>query len=190
MSGHHFIAFDIETTGLGSRAAIVELAAVCCHSSRSFHARVKTDVPISPEAYATHGISAADLVDCPRLAVVWPQFVAWIDGCVAERGSSDTQVVIAAYNGKAFDFRMTAYDLARCGLSWPASWRYCDPYCHLLGRRGFPVIFPSAGLAEARKLTRLHEHLFGDGAWITLHLRAKCRLACGHRCRHSPASAS
>lgn len=166
MSNYHFISFDIETTGLGARAGIVELAAVCCHSARSFHARVKTDAPMSAAAQATHGISAADLVDCPRLAAVWPQFVAWVDGCVEERGAagSGAQVVIAAYNGKAFDFRTTAYDLARCGLAWPAAWRYCDPYCHLLGRKGFPLIFPSAGLAEARKLTRLHEHLFGEGA--------------------------
>lgn len=92
-----FTAIDLETTDRDVRTAeIVELAAVKVRDGRiveRFAELVKPDVPIAPEAAATHGLTERELRDAPSFAAVWPRFRAF---CGDD--------VVAAHNGYAFDF--------------------------------------------------------------------------------------
>jgi DNA helicase II / ATP-dependent DNA helicase PcrA len=96
-----FTVVDIETTGKDGRSCeIVEIAAVRVRGGKpvaEFVQRVKPRVAIEPGAYATHHISAEDLVNEPHFEQVWPKFR---DFCGRD--------VLVAHNGFQFDFPVIA----------------------------------------------------------------------------------
>ncbi|HEV2460879.1 MAG TPA: 3'-5' exonuclease, partial [Ktedonobacterales bacterium] len=75
--------------------------------------RLRPSVPISPEAYAVHGIYAEDLQEAPTLAEVWTRVRTLLRGAL-----------VVAYNA-AFDRRMLAQAAERYGLKRPACRWYC-----------------------------------------------------------------
>ena len=83
--------FDIESTGLNIASdAIIELSFVKILPGSE--QRIKTwrvkpwdyangcQKAINPAAQAVHGISDADLADCPTFAQIAPEVVAWLQG--------------------------------------------------------------------------------------------------------------
>jgi superfamily I DNA/RNA helicase len=92
-----FVAVDLETTDKAiDTAEIVEIAAVRVRNGEivgEFHSLVQPRVPIAPKAFATHGISAAEVAGAPYFEEVWPHFRAF---CGPD--------VLVAHNGYQFDF--------------------------------------------------------------------------------------
>ena len=62
------VFLDTETTGLDDTAELIEIAIVDKDGSVLINQRIRPTVAISGGAYRAHGISAADLADCPT----WP----------------------------------------------------------------------------------------------------------------------
>ena len=105
--------FDIESTGLNIASdAIIELSFVKILPGSE--QRIKTwrvkpwdyangcQKAINPAAQAVHGISDADLADCPTFAQIAPEVVAWLQG-------SD----LAGFNSAKFDLPMLAEEIER-----------------------------------------------------------------------------
>lgn len=89
-SAREFIALDLETTGLSAaRDRIVELAAVRFRETGEtidlFQSLVNPERPVSPGAYAVHGLSDQELAQAPPARVVLPKFLSFLggSGCVA-----------------------------------------------------------------------------------------------------------
>src|SRR5689334_11652591 len=73
------IVFDCETTGIDfTRDQVIELCVQhgLDDSATSQTWRIKPDVPIAPAAQAVHGISMADLADCPSFAAYADEIAA------------------------------------------------------------------------------------------------------------------
>jgi len=80
-----FIVIDIETTGFGEKARIVELAAVKFHDGKvidTFDTLVNPLIPIPYFATKVHGIRDADVADAPTLNMVMPLFCNFIGDSV------------------------------------------------------------------------------------------------------------
>ena len=76
-----FTVIDIETTGFGDRAGIVELAAVKFKNGKvcdTFNSLINPQIPIPPSATMVHGIRDADVADSPSLWEVMPYFEKFI----------------------------------------------------------------------------------------------------------------
>jgi len=80
-----FTVIDIETTGFGEKARIVELAAVKFHNGEvvdSFDTLVNPLIPIPYFATKVHGIRDSDVADSPTLNMVMPLFCKFIGDSV------------------------------------------------------------------------------------------------------------
>jgi DNA polymerase III subunit epsilon len=110
-----YLALDLETTGLMAETdRIVEIGAVRfrsdgCEIGR-FQRLVNPDRPMSPAAYAIHGISDADLADAAPAREILPEFLAFL-------GDADTTALIA--HNAAFDAGFLGRELGRAGLPAP-----------------------------------------------------------------------
>jgi DNA polymerase III epsilon subunit family exonuclease len=112
----HFIAFDLETTGLlADIDRVVEVGAVCFDTAGRelgrFESLVNPERPMSPAAQAVHGIGDAALAGAPTAREVLPEFLAFL----GEPGSA----TLLAHNG-AFDAAFLGRELGRLGRSPPA----------------------------------------------------------------------
>lgn len=100
------VVFDLETTGpdrLTDR--IVEVAALKVSpdgSVATFETRVNPGVKIPREATAVHGITDADVAECPSFAEVAPRLAAFLEGCD-----------LAGYNLRGFDIPLLLRELER-----------------------------------------------------------------------------
>jgi DNA polymerase-3 subunit epsilon len=127
---HRIVVFDCETTGTDRvHDQVIEL---CVQMGIGDDApsrvwRIKPAVPIHPGAQAVHGISAAELADCPA-------FIAVADEVAAVFADAD---VIVGYN-LAFDIDMLQAEYNRLGrapIDWAAKlvvdpfrlWQKCEP---------------------------------------------------------------
>lgn len=104
------IAFlDIEATGISPRAdRIVELAVirVMPDGSRETHTwRVNPGCPIPPETTAIHGITDADVANCPEFIGIASEVEAALAGCD-----------LAGYNHDRFDIPMLSEEFMRAGM--------------------------------------------------------------------------
>jgi len=78
-----FVIFDTETTGIGKTDEIVQLGVVDHSGEVLISTLVKPVHPISPEAQAVHGLTAAHLIDAPGFPGVYDQLAAVLSGrCV------------------------------------------------------------------------------------------------------------
>lgn len=107
------VFFDLETTGLDvERDRIVELGFVKLmpdgeRQTRS--RRIHPGVPIPPEATAVHGISDADVADCPTFSRIAKDLHTWLSGCD-----------LGGYNVERFDMPLLAAEFRRVQLAFPA----------------------------------------------------------------------
>lgn len=104
------LILDTETTGLGLQDTVIEVAIINTASETLFHSLIYPESPISPEAQATHGISATELEQAPRFAEVWPQ----VQALIAQRP-------FASYNSD-FDTRLLSQTARRAGVTLPEGW--------------------------------------------------------------------
>ncbi|MCU0909634.1 MAG: DNA polymerase III subunit epsilon [Rhodobacteraceae bacterium] len=124
------IVLDTETTGLdpdtGDR--IVEIGAVeLLHhvpTGRTFHAYLNPERPMSPEAFAVHGLGDDFLRDKPVFAAVAADFLAFI---------GDARLVI---HNASFDMKFLNAELARQGRPPLGSGRVVDTLA--MARARFP----------------------------------------------------
>jgi DNA polymerase III epsilon subunit len=106
----HFVAVDVETTGLlpqrGDR--VIEVGAVASDGRtvlEEFHSLINTSKRISFLAQQIHGITHDMLVDEPASEAVFPQFREFIKN-----------KILIAHNAE-FDIKFLRYELGRLGLA-------------------------------------------------------------------------
>jgi DNA polymerase III epsilon subunit-like protein len=123
-----FILLDVESTGFGKDARIIQFAAKILEAagapgapqqnklSSSFNAFIKPGpgVWVPPEILKLTGISldvlrnqGIDFVDA------WKQFVQWLHEHKLSRAEHNAKVVVLAHNGKSFDFRLLQAEFVR-----------------------------------------------------------------------------
>ncbi len=114
-TSREFVALDLETTGLMAVTdRIVEIGAVRfrhdgCEIDR-FERLVNPQRPMSPGAFAIHGLSDADLAGAPTAAEILPDFLAFL-------GAPETTLLIA--HNASFDAGFLGREIARAGLTAP-----------------------------------------------------------------------
>ena len=103
--------FDIEATGKNPRAdRIVELAIIKLmpDGGREEHVfRVNPERPMSAEVIAIHGITDADVKDCPTFAQIAPKVLEILRNCD-----------LGGYNLLHFDIPMLIEEFARLGMKF------------------------------------------------------------------------
>ncbi|MBE6355752.1 MAG: 3'-5' exonuclease [Lentisphaerae bacterium] len=114
--------FDIESTGVvPQRDRIVEISVMKVMpdgSSRTTTRRLNPGMPIPPGATAIHGISDADVADCPQFADIADKLLAYLDGCD-----------LAGYNIQGFDVPLLENEFKRVGLDFnTANRKIVDAY--------------------------------------------------------------
>ena len=108
--------FDIEATGISTRAdRIIELAVVRLDPDGSEHARtwlVNPTIPIPVESTAVHGITDADVRNCPTFAEVAEEIRRFL-------GDGD----LGGFNILRFDVPMLCEEFLRAGVAFEADSR-------------------------------------------------------------------
>lgn len=103
------IFFDLETTGVHiTRDHIVEISILKVHpdgEQETKTRRINPGIPIPAEATAVHGITDADVADCPTFAQVAQSLYNWIDGCD-----------VGGFNSNRFDVPMLIEEFLRAGI--------------------------------------------------------------------------
>lgn len=109
---------DLETTGTNiSTDRVLQVAAIKLHPNGDrahYERRLNPTIDISPEATAIHGLTAADVVDCPTFADICDELAAFIAGCD-----------FAGFNSNQFDIPLLANEFARCNRRLDLSDRLC-----------------------------------------------------------------
>lgn len=107
------VFFDLETTGLDTKNdRIIEIALVkkeigSSQSASTLKFLLNPRIPINPDATAVHGISDADVANCPTFKDVMFELIEFIG-----------DHPIAGFNSNAFDVPMLFNEFARNGYNW------------------------------------------------------------------------
>jgi DNA polymerase-3 subunit epsilon len=108
--------FDIESTVVvPQRDRIVEISVMKVMpdgSSRTTTRRLNPGMPIPAAATAIHGISDADVADCPQFADIAEKLLSYLDDCD-----------LAGYNIQGFDVPLLENEFKRVGLDFNTSSR-------------------------------------------------------------------
>jgi DNA polymerase III subunit epsilon len=111
------VFFDLETTGTDAvKDRIVEMAFIkLLPDGRrdSFVKRLNPGIPIPAEVTAIHGITDADIKDCPPFKQIAHQLYEWMRGCD-----------MAGYNSSKFDLPVLAEEFLRAGINVDFTERY------------------------------------------------------------------
>ncbi len=103
--------FDIEATGISPRAdRIVELCIVRIRPDRSeatLRYRINPQVPIPEETTAIHGITDADVRDCPVFPSIAREVLDFLEGCD-----------LGGFNILRYDIPMLAEEFTRAGQAF------------------------------------------------------------------------
>ena len=103
------VFFDLETTGTNTVTdRIVEISyhKVSPNGREETKTiRINPEMPIPPQATAIHGISDADVANCPTFKVVAKEIIRDIEGCD-----------LAGYNSNRFDIPLLAEELLRADV--------------------------------------------------------------------------
>lgn len=104
------VFFDLETTGVQiTRDRIVEISILKISPDGERETktrRINPEMPIPAEASAVHGITDADVADCPTFAQVARSLYTWLEGCD-----------IAGFNSNRFDVPMLVEEFLRAGIA-------------------------------------------------------------------------
>ena len=108
--------FDIESTGVvPQRDRIVEIAVMKIMpdgTGRTTVRRLNPGMPIPPGATAIHGITDADVADCPHFGDIAEKLFHYLDDCD-----------LAGYNIQGFDVPLLENEFKRAGLDFDISRR-------------------------------------------------------------------
>jgi DNA polymerase III subunit epsilon len=115
-SEREYVALDLETTGLMAETdRIVEIGAVRFLGDGQeigrFQRLVNPQRPMSPAAYAIHGLSDADLADAAPAHEILPAFLSFL-------GNPGTTALLA--HNAAFDAGFLGRELGRAGILAPS----------------------------------------------------------------------
>lgn len=103
--------FDIESTGVVPlRDRIVEIAVLKLFpdgTSQTTVRRLYPEMPIPPGATAIHGITDADVADCPTFSVIAPKLYAYLEDCD-----------LGGYNITGFDIPILEAEFKRAGFTF------------------------------------------------------------------------
>ncbi|HPG00470.1 MAG TPA: 3'-5' exonuclease [Kiritimatiellia bacterium] len=108
--------FDIESTGINRKLdriidlAILKLTPDGKAESHTF--RCHPGMPIPPDSTAVHGITDADVKDCPPFAQLAPRIVAVLEDCD-----------LAGFNILGFDIPVLCEEFARAGVGFSVEGR-------------------------------------------------------------------
>ncbi len=109
-----FVAYDTETTGFSpAKNRILEIGAVKFRNGKVLEEKswlINPEQTISHWAREAHGISSETLTNCPTFKDIYPEFHAFIDGCV-----------LFAHNAR-FDVGFFREEIARNGFE-----KDCEP---------------------------------------------------------------
>jgi DNA polymerase-3 subunit epsilon len=110
------VVLDLETTGIDPKVdRIVEIGALKLSpgGARDHRARrLNPEIPIPPAATAIHGITNADVADCPRFPQVAVGLAAFLDGCD-----------LAGFNIKRYDLKLLCAEFARTRTTFSVTGR-------------------------------------------------------------------
>lgn len=116
------IVFDCETTGVDiARDRIVQIAAIRIYPDGQkdiCHRRINPTIPIPESASAVHGITDADVADCPTFQDRAAYFYNFFSGCD-----------LAGFNSNNFDIPLLANEFARAGYHLDLSEVRCVDAC-------------------------------------------------------------
>jgi len=105
------VFFDIETTGLNvatDRIVEISILKVTPNGAEECKTRrINPTIPIPKDVQAVHGISDADVANCPTFAEIAKSLAAYIEGCD-----------IAGYNALRFDIPLLAEEFIRAGVNF------------------------------------------------------------------------
>ncbi|MET6998307.1 3'-5' exonuclease [Chitinophaga defluvii] len=107
---------DLETTGTNVASdRIIEIAVIKVFPDKTTQSKVKRinpGMPIPPATTAIHGISDADVKDCPTFKQVANEFKVFMDNCD-----------LAGYNSNRFDIPMLVEEFLRAELEFDVTKR-------------------------------------------------------------------
>ncbi|HTL83256.1 MAG TPA: 3'-5' exonuclease [Bacteroidia bacterium] len=110
------VFIDLETTGVNVASdRIIELGMLKIHPNgnrESKTMRINPTIPIPPETTAIHGISDADVKDCPTFKQLSVELNTFIEG-------SD----LGGYNSNKFDIPLLAEEFLRCEIEFDVTKR-------------------------------------------------------------------
>ena len=117
----HVFFIDLETTGLDMmRSYIVELAAVDLESNAIFSTIIRPPKGIPAEEQGIHGITAEEInegVDFKTAFDRFLSFVATMNKRRARGASEPCETILAAHNGKRFDFPLLVRECIEYDIS-------------------------------------------------------------------------
>ena len=126
-SNHIQLLIDLETSGSKKQVnRMIQLAGevydtVGTKVGSSFSEAINVDVPIQQFLTANvHGIAKEYLLGKDYAKAVLSRFIEWLKPLVIGATKPET-VLLVAHNGNACDFRMLGTELARAGLTLPAT---------------------------------------------------------------------
>jgi DNA polymerase III subunit epsilon len=169
----YFIALDLETTGLWAATdRVVEIAAVRFRGTGEeinfFQSLVNPEQPVSPGAFAVHGLSDEELAKARPAREVLPEFLAFL---------GDPQSCRLIAHNASFDAGFLGSELRRAGLALPGHSLY-DTLA--LSRARLPML-------ESHRLNSIARHFGLDPAGAhramadSLLVKAIWLLLGGHR---------
>ncbi len=110
------VFFDLESTGTRPEFDRIVEIAVLKHfpdgRDESTVRRINPGVPIPPEASAIHGITDADVAECPLFGDIAGNLLRYLDDCD-----------LAGYNIVKFDLPLLVNEFRRCGLEFSLAGR-------------------------------------------------------------------
>ncbi|MBO4615694.1 MAG: 3'-5' exonuclease [Bacteroidales bacterium] len=111
------VFFDLETTGINiATDRIVEISIIKVHPNGNEQKktyRINPEMPIPPQSTAVHGISDADVANCPTFKQIAKEMVEIFK-------DSD----IAGYNSNKFDVPLLAEEFIRAGVDFDLKKRH------------------------------------------------------------------
>ena len=142
------LSYDLETTGIGPDAEIVQIAVHVANSARaeppSFQSLVMPSGPIQPGATAVHGFTRESLeaADAQQFGTVWGKLEEWLQATLG----SERPLVWCAHNGDRFDHPiLTRCARAACpGIRRPCCLTTLLPQC--LTAHGSDALLPTVVL--------------------------------------------
>ena len=149
--------FDLETTGLGRKARIVQIGAIVVDDEKqfkgSFNEHVRTTVPMSKKAAQITGITDEFLSDKSPPAKVFHRFLRWL--------AQFQPLELVAYNGFGFDFPVWSRDTALEKIKWrPYVQSFVDPLVWARANLQPEILLMNAKGRPCFKLGSLYKSVF------------------------------
>ena len=164
------VYYDLETTGFGSEARVVQLGALC--GRRSFSQLVRPDVRIPAAATAVHGIDDEKVRGAPAFREAWDRFLRFVE---AAAGPASSALLLVGYNNWSYDDKTLHVELKRAGLPPDEAFSARDVWTADVLRALRALRRSQGGEKLSLRLGDVYERLLGqplDGAHDAL---ADCR---------------